>query len=103
MTGSSYDVPQGKAGMTGPSSVMAMCVFDGGGPAAVGGAEGPAVAVDLLVVASSGPEHGFDGDGWAVAEAVAAAWAAVVGEVGVFVATAADALAAEVEGHAAAG
>jgi hypothetical protein len=47
--------------------------------------------------------HGFDGEGEAVAQGEAAAGSSVVGNVGVFVHLAADAVAAEVGRHAAAG
>ncbi len=71
-----------------------------GGAAAVGGADGPAVLVEVDAVRASGDEPGLDGDDQAGDEAQAPSGLAPVGDVRVLVHAAADAVAAEVGGDA---
>src|SRR5690606_34176952 len=69
-----------------------------GGVGAVGGAQRPAVGVDL-VVAAAGGQHRLDGEGHAGAQRQPAAGTAPVGDGRVLVHAAADAVAAEVARH----
>src|SRR5690606_37116644 len=69
-----------------------------GGVGAVGGAQRPAVGVDL-VVAAAGGQHRLDGEGHAGPQRQPAAGTAPVGDGRVLVHAAADAVAAEVARH----
>jgi hypothetical protein len=71
-----------------------------GGAAAVGGADCPAVLVEVDLVRAAGDEPGLDRDDQAGDEAQATSGPAPVGDVRVLVHAAADAVAAEVGGDA---
>jgi hypothetical protein len=70
------------------------------GTAAVGGADGPAVLVEVDAVRAAADEPGLDRDDQAGDEAQATPGLAPVGDVRVLVHAAADAVAAEIGGDA---